>query len=68
MTPACRHERAQEIHRGTAAEFFVEGLVAVAAQASVTRGLFSAVAARNSRQRRLQHLSERTGDADGAAG
>ena len=64
----CRYERAQEIHRGTAAKFFVERLVAVTAQASVTRGLFSAVAARNSRQRRVQHVAERTGDADGAAG
>src|SRR3954454_5832682 len=68
MMPACRHERAQEVHGGTAAEFFVEGLVTVAAQASVTRGFCSAVAARDARQRRVQHVSERTGDADGAAG
>ena len=65
---ACRDEWTQETDGGAAAELFVEGLVAVAAQAAVARGFFAAVAASDSGQRRVEHVTERAGDADGAAG
>ena len=63
-----RDEGAEEIDGCPSPEFFVEGLVAVAAKASVARGLCSAVAPRDTGQRCVQHLVERTGKADCAVG
>src|SRR6516225_5126805 len=65
---SCRNDGAEEIYGRPSPEFFVEGLVAVAAKASVARGLCSAVAPRDTGQRCVQHLVERTGKADCAVG
>jgi hypothetical protein len=58
----------KEIDSGSSPEFIVEGLVTVAAKASVTGGFFAAVTPGDSGQCCFQHLAERTGNADCAAG
>ena len=61
-------EGTEEIDCGSPPELLVEGLVTVAAQAAVTRRFFPAVTPLDPGERCAQHLVERAGDADGAAG
>src|ERR1035438_1749868 len=55
-----RDERVQEIDSGSSPEFIVEGLVTVAAKASVTGGFFAAVTPGDPRQCCFQYFIERT--------